>query len=284
MATISRLLLILGPTASGKTARAIQLALELNTEIVSCDSRQFYTEMNIGVARPSPEELSAVRHHFIACRSVQEPYNVFTFEQDALRLLDVLFQQHDTVIAVGGSGLYIEALCHGISVLPDPTPELRKTLQLKLRDEGVESLRAMLKTLDPDYYSQVDLANGVRIQRALEVCLTTGKPYSQLIQQPRTPRPFTIETIVIERSREELRQRIDQRVDQMIADGLEEEARRLYPLRHLNALNTVGYKEFFNLWEGINTSSLSPADAIKLNTWHYAKKQLTWLKKRVPQI
>ncbi|MBR6991391.1 MAG: tRNA (adenosine(37)-N6)-dimethylallyltransferase MiaA [Bacteroidales bacterium] len=284
MATISRLLLILGPTASGKTARAIQLALELNTEIVSCDSRQFYTEMNIGVARPSPEELSAVKHHFIACRSVQESYNVFTFEQDALRLLDVLFQQHDTVVAVGGSGLYIEALCHGISVLPDPTPELRKTLQLKLRDEGVESLRAMLKTLDPDYYSQVDLANGVRIQRALEVCLTTGKPYSQLIQQPRTPRPFTIETIVIERSREELRQRIDQRVDQMIADGLEEEARRLYPLRHLNALNTVGYKEFFNLWEGINTSSLSPADAIKLNTWHYAKKQLTWLKKRVPQI
>ena len=211
--------------------------------------------MNIGVARPSPEELSAVRHHFIACRSVQEPYNVFTFEQDALRLLDRLFQQHDTVVAVGGSGLYIEALSHGISVLPDPTPELRKTLQLKLRDEGVESLRAMLKTLDPDYYSQVDLANGVRIQRALEVCLTTGKPYSQLIQQPRTPRPFTIETIVIERSREEL-----------------------------NALNTVGYKEFFNLWEGINTSSLSPADAIKLNTWHYAKKQLTWLKKRVPQI
>lgn len=222
--------------------------------------------MNIGVARPSPEELSAVKHHFIACRSVQEPYNVFTFEQDALRLLDVLFQQHDTVVAVGGSGLYIEALCHGISVLPDPTPEMRKTLQLKLRDEGVESLRAMLKTLDPDYYSQVDLANGVRIQRALEVCLTTGKPYSQLIQQPRTPRPFTIETIVIERPREELRKRIDQRVDQMIADGLEEEARRLYPLRHLNALNTVGYKEFFNLWEGINTSSLSPADAIKLNT------------------
>ena len=240
--------------------------------------------MNIGVARPSPEELSAVRHHFIACRSVQEPYNVFTFEQDALRLLDRLFQQHDTVVAVGGSGLYIEALSHGISVLPDPTPELRKTLQLKLRDEGVESLRAMLKTLDPDYYSQVDLANGVRIQRALEVCLTTGKPYSQLIQQPRTPRPFTIETIVIERPREELRKRIDQRVDQMIADGLEEEARSLYPLRHLNALNTVGYKEFFNLWEGINTSSLSPADAIKLNTWHYAKKQLTWLKKRVPQI
>ena len=281
---ISRLLLILGPTASGKTARAIQLAQELKTEIVSCDSRQFYSEMDIGVARPSPEELASVRHHFIACRSVQEPYNVFTFEQDALSLLNTLFQEHDTVVAVGGSGLYIEALCHGISVLPDPTPELRKTLQLQLHNEGVESLRAMLRTLDPNYYSQVDLANGVRIQRALEVCLTTGKPYSQLIQQPHTPRPFTIETIVIERPREELRQRIDQRVDQMIANGLEEEAHKLYPLRHLNALNTVGYKEFFSLWEGKNTSPLPPADAIKLNTWHYAKKQLTWLKKRVPLI
>ena len=281
---ISRLLLILGPTASGKTARAIQLAQELKTEIVSCDSRQFYSEMDIGVARPSPEELTSVRHHFIACRSVQEPYNVFTFEQDALSLLNTLFQQHDTVVAVGGSGLYIEALCHGISVLPDPTPELRKTLQLQLRNEGVESLRAMLRTLDPDYYSKVDLANGVRIQRALEVCLTTGKPYSQLIQQPHTPRPFTIETIVIERPREELRQRIDQRVDQMIANGLEEEAHKLYPLRHLNALNTVGYKEFFSLWEGKNTSPLPAADAIKLNSWHYAKKQLTWLKKRVPLI
>ena len=282
----NRLILILGPTASGKTARAIQLAQQLKTEIVSCDSRQFYTEMNIGVARPTPDELAAAPHHFIACRSVKEPYNVFTFEQDALSLLHTLFQQHDTVVAVGGSGLYIEALCHGISVLPDPTPELREMLQEKLRNEGVESLRAMLRTLDPDYYAQVDLANGVRIQRALEVCLTAGKPYSQLVNQPRQPRPFRIETIVIERSREELRERINQRVDQMIADGLEEEARRLYPLRHLTALNTVGYKEFFTLWDqhGFSNPIPSPADTIKLNTWHYAKKQLTWLKKRVPQL
>ena len=275
-------MLILGPTASGKTARAIQLAQELKTEIVSCDSRQFYTEMDIGVARPSAEELATVKHHFIACRSVENPYNVFTFEQDALRLLQVLFQQYDTVVAVGGSGLYIEALCNGISVLPDPAPELRTMLQQKLRTEGVESLRAMLHTLDPEYYSKVDLANGVRIQRALEVCLTTGKPYSEVIQQPRTPRPFTIETEVIERPREELRRRIDLRVDQMIANGLEEEAHKLFPLRHLNALNTVGYKEFFTLWEGNTSSPMPPADAIKLNTWHYAKKQLTWLKKHIP--
>ena len=283
---MSRLLLILGPTASGKTARAIELAQQLNTDIVSCDSRQFYTEMNIGVARPTPDELAAAPHHFIACRSVKEPYNVFSYEQEALRLIHTLFQQHDTVVAVGGSGLYIEALCRGISVMPDPTPELRKMLQEKLRNEGVESLRAMLHTLDPDYYAQVDLANGVRIQRALEVCLTAGKPYSQLINQPRQPRPFSIETIVIERSREDLRQRIDTRVDEMIALGLEEEARQLYPLRHLTALNTVGYKEFFTLWDrhGLATPIPTPSDAIKLNTWHYAKKQLTWLKKQVPKL
>ncbi|MBR3411220.1 MAG: tRNA (adenosine(37)-N6)-dimethylallyltransferase MiaA [Bacteroidales bacterium] len=283
---ISRLILILGPTASGKTAHAIRLAQELKTEIVSCDSRQFYSELDIGVARPSPEELAAAPHHFIACRSVEEPFNVFSYEQEALRKLDTLFQRHDTVIAVGGSGLYIEALCRGISVLPDPAPQLRAELQQKLRTEGVESLRLMLKQLDPDYYAQVDLANGVRIQRALEVCLTAGKPYSQLIRQPHKPRPFTIETTIIERSRDELRQRINRRVDMMMDSGLEEEAQKLYPLRRLTPLNTVGYKEFFTLWEkGQSPRPLSReqrqqvTDAIRLNTWHYAKKQLTWLKK-----
>ena len=283
---ISTLLLILGPTASGKTARAIELAQHLDTEIISCDSRQFYSEMEIGVARPSPNELASVPHHFIACRSVQDPYNVYTYQQDALKLLDNLFQQHDTVVAVGGSSLYIEALCHGIALLPDPTPELRAMLQHKLHTEGVESLRSMLRVLDPDYYNQVDLANGVRIQRAVEVCITAGKPYSQLIQQPRRPRPFSIKTLVIERPREELRNRINQRVEQMIAIGLESEARKLYPLRHLTPLNTVGYKEFFALWEQQNnySSSPSPSEAIKLNTWHYAKKQLTGLKKNAPLL
>ena len=258
----------------------------MNTEIVSCDSRQFYSELNIGVARPTPDELAAVPHHFIACRSIKEPYNVFSYQQEALNLLDTLFLRHDTVVAVGGSGLYIEALCRGIAILPDPTPELRSMLQQKLRTEGVESLRAMLRTLDPDYYAQVDPANGVRIQRALEVCLTAGQPYSQLLQQPRQPRPFTIETVTIERPRQELRERIDARVDQMLADGLEAEVRRLYPLRHLNTLNTVGYKEFFTLWDsiGIDNPIPSPAETIKLNTWHYAKKQLTWLKKQVPLL
>ena len=250
---------------------------------MSCDSRQFYSELDIGVARPTPDELAAVPHHFIACRSITDPYNVFSYEQEAIACINRLFQSHDHVVAVGGSGLYIEALCNGIALLPDPDPSLRQRLQQQLKDEGVESLRAMLRTVDPDYYRQVDLANGVRIQRALEVSLTVGRPYSEVIRQPRKTRSFQVETVVINRSREELRQRIDSRVDMMMSQGLEDEARRLYPLRHLNTLNTVGYKEFFTLWDTIgNTTSLNAsqrtqvADAIRLNTWHYAKKQLTW--------
>lgn len=190
---------------------------------------------------------------------------------------------------MGGSGLYIQAICQGIALLPDPDPELRKQLQQRLQTEGVESLRSMLRTVDPEYYHVVDPANGVRIQRALEVSLTAGQPYSQLVHQPRQPRPFDIETIIIERNRDQLRQRISSRVDQMLSQGLQEEARHLYPLRHLSPLNTVGYKEFFALWDTIgNTFPLDPlqlsslADTIRLNTWHYAKKQLTWLKKYVP--
>ncbi len=290
--TIKTLRLILGPTAAGKTAFAIQLAKQLETEIVSCDSRQFYHELNIGVARPSPEELAEAPHHFIACRSVTDPYNVFSYEQESLSLLQDLFQTHDTIIAVGGSGLYIQALCQGIARLPDPDPDLRSQLQEKLRNEGVESLRSMLRTLDPDYYNTVDLANGVRIQRALEVTLTAGKPYSQLINQPPQPRPFNIEPTVITHPRELLRQRIDRRVDQMMQSGLEDEARQLFPLRHLNTLNTVGYKEFFGLWESKGDSPFpltamqrnQIADAIRLNTWHYAKKQLTWLNKYAPLL
>ena len=293
-----RLILVLGPTASGKTARAIELAREYHTHIISVDSRQFYSELNIGVARPSPEELAAAPHHFIACRSVHEPYNVFSYQQEALALMQRLFEEHDTLVAVGGSSLYIQALTHGISVLPDPSPELRASLKKQLQEEGIGSLRAMLQKLDPDYYQRVDLANPIRIQRALEVCLTAGKPYSQLIasSSPKlgkvAARPeecvsqFSVDPVVVERSRDELRDRIRTRVDQMMADGLEEEARSLYPLRHLQPLNTVGYKEFFTLWDSDFGSQQPTANSqqpipeiIALNTWHYAKKQLTWLKK-----
>lgn len=284
---MKKVVFILGPTASGKTSRAIELARQWQTEIVSCDSRQFYSELNIGVARPSSQELQSSRHHFIACRSVTQPYNVSTYEHEALACINRIHQQHDIAIVVGGSGLYVDAIRHGISILPDPAPELRQSLQQQLRDEGVESLRAMLKMLDPEYYAQVDLANGVRIQRALEVTLTTGRPYSQVIRQTLPARPFEIETIVIERNRDELRQRINTRVDMMMSQGLEQEASSVYPLRHLNTLNTVGYKEFFDIWQ----TAAAPyplsqdlrqhvADTIKLNTWHYAKKQLTWLKKK----
>lgn len=238
------------------------------------------------MARPTPSELAAAPHHFIACRPVTNPYNVYSYEQDAINCINKLFLQHDTVIAVGGSGLYIQALCNGIATLPDPDPSLRLMLQQKLRDEGVESLRAMLRTLDPDYYRTVDPANGVRIQRALEVTLTAGTPYSTLVNQPPKSRPFAIEKTVITHPRDILRQRIAQRVDQMMQQGLEQEARSLFPLRHLNTLNTVGYKEFFTLWQTTGDPFLlteshrtQVADTICLNTWHYAKKQLTWLKK-----
>lgn len=283
-----RIILVMGPTASGKTSKAIELAQEMGTEIVSCDSRQFYSELDIGVARPSAEELAAAKHHFIANRSVHNPYNVFTYEQEAMSCLNTLFNLHDTVVVVGGSGLYIDALSKGISFLPDPTPELRQELQRKLKEEGVESLRAMLKVMDPEYYAKVDLANGVRIQRALEVCITSGRTYTEMISQPMPKRPFEIEPVMIDRSREVLRERINLRVDMMMSQGLENEARQVYPLRHLTPLNTVGYKEFFSIWETMGAPQLlsakqqqQVADAIKLNTWRYAKKQLTWLKKRM---
>ena len=270
-----QLIIIAGPTAVGKTAYAVRLAQELGTEIVSCDSRQFYREMRIGVARPTDEELAAVPHHFIACRSVTEPYNIYDYEQDALRVINTLFERHDTVLAVGGSGLYIDALCHGVSRMPDPTPELRARLQ----QMSLEEKRAQLQLLDPDYYACVDLRNPVRLQRALEVCLMTGRPYSEVIaEQPREERPFDIEVRVLQMPNAELRTRIDSRVDAMMQEGLLDEVRSLLPYRELNTLNTVGYRELFPVIDG--TQELDHAvDMIKLNTWHYARKQMTWMKR-----
>ena len=272
---MKRLIVIAGPTAVGKTAHAVQLAQQLHTEVVSCDSRQFYREMRIGVARPTDEELAAVPHHFIACRSVTEPYNIFDYEQDALRVINRLFETHENVIAVGGSGLYIDALLHGVSPMPDPTPELRARLQ----QMPLEEKRAQLKLLDPDYYIHVDLRNPVRLQRALEVCLMTGRPYSEVIaDQPRTERPFETEVRVLSLSATDLRQRIDCRVDMMMQEGLLDEVQSLLPYRQLNTLNTVGYRELFPVLDG--TASLDEAvAAIKLNTWHYARKQRTWFKR-----
>lgn len=272
---MKRLIVIAGPTAVGKTAHAVQLAQQLQTEIVSCDSRQFYREMRIGVARPTDEELAAAPHHFIACRSVTESYNIFDYEQDALRVINRLFEAHDNVIAVGGSGLYIDALLHGVSPMPDPTPELRARLQ----QMPLEEKRAQLKMLDPEYYSRVDLRNPVRLQRALEVCMMTDRPYSEVIaDQPRTERPFETEVRVLSLSSSDLRQRIDRRVDMMMQEGLLDEVCTLLPYRELNTLNTVGYRELFPVLDG--TTSLDEAvAAIKLNTWHYARKQMTWMRR-----
>ena len=274
---MKKLLVITGPTASGKTALAIQLARQHGTEIVSCDSRQFYRELDIGVARPSAEELAAAKHHFIACRSVTEPYNISEYEHDALAVIRCLFESHDEVIAVGGSGLYIDALRQGVTAMPDPTPELRQQLQ----QMPLEEKRAQLKLLDPDYDSRVDLCNPVRLQRALEVCYMTGKPYSQVIaNQKPAPRPFDIEVRVLRPPTSELRARIDRRVDQMMALGLLDEVQSLLPYRHLSTLRTVGYRELFPVLDG--TKKLEDAvSEIKLNTWHYARKQLTWCRRYI---
>lgn len=269
-----RLIIIAGPTAVGKTAEAVRLARELDTEIVSCDSRQFYREMNIGVARPSTEELAAARHHFIACRTVTDPYNIFDYEQDAIALIMRLFERHDTVVAVGGSGLYIDALLHGVSRMPDPTPELRASLQ----QMPLEEKRALLLRLDPEYYAVVDLRNPVRLQRALEVCITSGRPYSTFRTAEAAPRPFECEVRVLTMEPAALRQRIDHRVDTMMQAGLLDEVRSLLPYRDLPTLRTVGYRELFPVVDG--TATLADAVAqIKLNTWHYARKQLTWLRR-----
>ena len=275
---MKRLVIVAGPTAVGKTAYAVHLARQWNTEILSCDSRQFYHELRIGVARPSDDELAAVTHHFIACRSVANPYNIYDFASDARILLTRLFSNHDTVVAAGGSGLYIDALLHQVAPMPNPSPELRASLQ----QMPLAAKQARLRQLDPDYYARVDLENPARLQRALEVCLTTGRPYSQVIaSHQRVPLPYEVEMRILSTDRQQLRQRINNRVDRMMADGLLEEVRQLIPFRHLNTLNTVGYRELFPVLDG--TDDLEQAiGKIKLNTWHYARKQLTWLR-RYPQ-
>lgn len=267
--------IILGPTAVGKTDYAIAEALRVGSPVVSCDSRQLYRELRIGVARPDDAQLAAVPHYFIADRSISEPCSAGAYELEALQLLEKLFRDHETVVMAGGSGLYIDALCNGLDDFPDADPELRAQLSERLRTEGVAALRADLRVLDPETYATIDPANGQRIVRALEVTIATGRKYSSFKTHPAKERPFIIVKTGLKRPRPELYARIDARVDRMMEEGLLEEARALLPHRSLPALNTVGYKELFDYFDG----RYDLAEAVRLvkrNTRHYAKKQLTW--------
>ncbi|KAF0195296.1 MAG: tRNA dimethylallyltransferase [Bacteroidetes bacterium] len=277
------LLVIAGPTAVGKTSVAIDVAKHFGCDIISADSRQFYRELVIGTAVPDAGQLAEVKHHMVGNLSVTDSYNVSRFEQDVLKILPDLFSRNPIAVMVGGSGLYIKAVCEGIDDLPDADAELRNTLHSKFENEGLASLRAMLLKLDPDYSAVVDPANPNRIIRALEVCLSTGKTYTSFRNRQPLKRDFRIFRVGLELPRAELHHRINSRVDQMMNAGLEAEARSLYPLRQLNALNTVGYRELFDYFE--DKCSLTEAvEKIKTNTRRYARRQMTWFRKEREMI
>lgn len=278
MAAQKTLLVITGPTAAGKTAAAVEIAQRLNTEIVSADSRQFYREMSIGTAKPSADELAAVKHHFINSHSIHDNFTVGDFEKEGLALVESLFQQHDVVLLVGGSGLFIKAICEGFDELPQAPPGVRETLNEAFNEHGISFLQEKLKAVDPVYYNQVDLNNPQRLIRALEVYESTGKPFSSYRTAPVNIRPFNIVKIGLTLPRQQLYERINKRVDQMVAQGLVEEVKSLLPYRHLNALNTVGYSELFDYFDGKTTLQVA-IDLIKQNTRRFAKRQLTWFRK-----
>jgi len=272
------LIVVCGPTASGKTKLAIQLAKQFKAEIISADSRQVYKELKIGSAPPSDVELKEAKHHFIASRNLDDDYNAGAYEKDVLQLLDKLFTQNKYSILVGGSGLYIDSVCNGFDDVPSSFTEIRKQLQDLYEAKGIEQLQNKLKELDPDYYTKIDLSNPQRLMRALEVCIGTGKPYSFFREGKRNSRDFRIIKIGLEFPRDVLYKRIDARVDEMMKAGLLEEAINLISKKHLNALQTVGYKELFDFFE--NKTTLDEAvDLIKRNSRRYAKRQLTWFRR-----
>lgn len=274
------LLVICGPTASGKTELAISKAKEFSTEIISADSRQFYKELTIGTAKPSEAQLKEVKHHFIDSHSITETFTAGKFETAALDLLDKLFRERDTVILVGGSGLYINAVVNGFDPMPEISEPVRKGLQELYEEQGITGLQELLKEKDPDYFAQVDLKNPQRLIRALEVSLS-GRPYSELRKGAsglRRERPFEVQKLAIDIPREKLYERIDARVDKMMKQGLLDEVKRLVDYKEHNALNTVGYSELFEFLEGkINLEEA--VRLIKRNTRHYAKRQLTWFRR-----
>ncbi len=273
-----RLVVIVGPTGCGKTDLSIRLARYFCAPIISTDSRQFYRGLAIGTAQPTADELAQAEHHFIASHALTDEINCGRYEVMALERLEQLFTEHDTVIAVGGSGLYVKALCEGMDDLPEADEALRAELMQQLETEGLASLCAELERLDPVYYAEVDRQNPARVLRAVEVCRQTGKPYSSLRTGSRRERPFRIVKIGVDLPREELYGRIDRRVELMMEAGLEAEARAVYPYRRLNSLQTVGYKELFAYFDG----AISREEAVALiqrNSRRYAKRQLTWFRR-----
>ena len=272
------LLVIAGPTAVGKTQFAIETALQCESVVLSADSRQFYREMKIGTAAPSDEELATVKHYFIGNLSIHDYYSVSKYEQDVLQLLQSLFARHNVVVMTGGSGLYIDAVCNGIDELPDPDPEIRQFVNEIYKNNGIEALRSQLRKVDKAYYDTCNLADHKRMIRAVEVSLQMGKPYSEFLKNPHKKRDFDILKYCLVRPREELFGRINRRVDLMMEQGLLEEARQLYPYRELNSLNTVGYKELFDFFDGKLSLEQAVTD-IKTHTRRYAKRQMTWFKR-----
>ena len=278
MSVKKKLIVIGGPTASGKTDFAIQLAQQFGTEILSADSRQFYKEMSIGTAKPQLSDLAKAKHHFIGNLSIHEAYSVGDFERDALAVLKTKFETHDTAIMVGGTGLYIRAVCEGLDTFPDVPPPIRDVYEDIFQKLGVEPLQKLLKEVDYEYFIKADIQNPMRLIRALSVWKVSGKPFSSFLSGTKVERDFTPIYIALDLPRSVLYDRINRRVDVMMAEGLLEEAKSLYPFKHLNALQTVGYTELFAHFDGEMTLD-EAVDKIKQHTRNYAKRQMTWFRK-----
>ncbi|MFM8834177.1 MAG: tRNA (adenosine(37)-N6)-dimethylallyltransferase MiaA [Cytophagales bacterium] len=273
-----KLVVIVGPTASGKSTLAIDLALRWNTEIISADSRQIYKELEIGTAKPSDQELKLVKHHFVNTHSIEEVYNAAQFGMDAEALILHLFLKHDYLIVCGGSGLYLKALLEGFDEMPEVPAEVRDKIVAEYKDKGLGWLQAEVKHKDPNYFETVDIQNPQRLMRALEVFAATGKPFSEWRKKSKKTLPYSLIKVGLDLNRDKLYERIDARMDKMITNGLFEEAAKFYPQKHLNALQTVGYQEIFDFMDGL----FDKEEAIRLlkrNSRHYAKRQLTWFKR-----
>ncbi len=272
------LIVILGPTAVGKTSTSINIAQHFNTEIISADSRQIFSELTIGTAAPTPEELQIVKHHFIKTQSIHDYYSASLYEKQAIQKIEKLHQKHNTVVLTGGSMMYIDAVCNGIDDIPDVDPTIREKAIEEFKEFGLEYIQKELQKVDPDYFEKVDQANAKRILHALEVYRTTGKPFSSFHTNQNKKRNFKIIKIGLNYDRAYLYERINKRVDLMMEEGLEQEAKSVYPYRKLNSLNTVGYKELFSYFDG-DISLKKAVELIKRNSRRYAKKQLTWFRR-----